>query len=163
MLRKRGQKGFTLIELLIVIAIIGILAAIAIPMYRAQTVKAKLTEVTNSMSNVATAVAAYYQDEGRWPGVQTDEAVLKTSLGVGVPVGAKYIEAASVSDGDGVITFAIQGTGEPTVDASDIVMTPTTTASGCNNLDLQWVLFHRLICQRGSSTELPNNGMGNPC
>jgi prepilin-type N-terminal cleavage/methylation domain-containing protein len=44
MLRK--TKGFTLIELLIVIAIIGILAAIAIPMYRTQTIKARLTEVT---------------------------------------------------------------------------------------------------------------------
>src|SRR4030043_151178 len=64
---KRGQKGFTLIELLIVIAIIGILAAIAIPMYRAQTLRAKLSEVTNSMSAVATAVATYYQENNMWP------------------------------------------------------------------------------------------------
>jgi type II secretory pathway pseudopilin PulG len=52
--------------LLIVIAIIGILAAIAIPMYKTQTIKAKLTEVTNAMSNVASAVAAYIQEGNGW-------------------------------------------------------------------------------------------------
>jgi type IV pilus assembly protein PilA len=82
----RRGKGFTLIELLIVIAIIGILAAIAIPMYRTQSIKARLTEVTNGMSNVASAVTAYYEQQisdgaGAWP-TCGDIAAIQTTLGV---------------------------------------------------------------------------------
>jgi type IV pilus assembly protein PilA len=88
MLKKmRNTKGFTLIELMIVIAIIGILAAIAIPMYRAQTCKAKLTEVTNAMSHVASAISSYYNEKGYLPASISSITRINTSLGVNVPTG----------------------------------------------------------------------------
>jgi type IV pilus assembly protein PilA len=133
MLRMRGQKGFTLIELLIVIAIIGILAAIAIPMYRAQQVKAKLTEVTTAMSNIASAIGNYYQDEAKYPPACADYTAIKNTLGVGVATTqdgtGKYVYDA-VTTAAGIITMTATGTGESTVDNTNITMTPSTSSQG---------------------------------
>ena len=70
---------------MIVLAIIGILAAIAFPMYRVQVYKAKLTEVTNSMSSVASAVATHYNEYRGWPADNADAAAIGSNLGIYVP------------------------------------------------------------------------------
>ena len=67
MVRKGRKAGFTLIELMIVVAIVGILAAVAIPSYSNYTVKTKISEVSHSFDALATAVAEYHATMAYWP------------------------------------------------------------------------------------------------
>lgn len=83
----RSKKGFTLIELMIVVAIIGVLAAVAIPAYSGYVKRARMTELSNAMGAVASAAVEYYQAHAdTWPTADIIGArSIFTSLGILFP------------------------------------------------------------------------------
>lgn len=124
---KKEEFGFTLIELLMVIAIIGILGAVALPAYKGHTIMAKLSEVENAMSTVASGVNAYYHEQNSWPDCPTINEV-RNSLGVSLGAISR-VSALSVSGANGMITATIQNI-NPMVDNETLTLTPNTGSDG---------------------------------
>ena len=101
---KSVQKGFTLIELMIVIAIIGILAAIAIPAYQNYTIRSQVTEGLSLADGVKTSVSEFFDQNGTMP-TGVSAAGTATTIELAAVTG-KYVSAITVVNGQIQITYA---------------------------------------------------------
>ncbi|HEZ7088271.1 TPA: pilin [Neisseria meningitidis] len=99
------QKGFTLIELMIVIAIVGILAAVALPAYQDYTARAQVSEAILLAEGQKSAVTEYYLNHGIWPKNNTSAGVASSAT----DIKGKYVQSVIVANG--VVTAEMKSTG----------------------------------------------------
>src|SRR5258708_5378982 len=137
---KSMQKGFTLIELMIVVAIIGILAAIAIPAYQTYTIRAQESEALGFADAAKVAVAESYTASGAWPADNT-AAGLDTSTNIT----SKYVVSVENAAGQITVTTAkdINALG-----AGTIILTPALSL----NKDVSWLCNLHATTNAGLTT-----------
>ena len=128
---KKVQQGFTLIELMIVVAIIGILAAIAIPAYQDYTQRAQIGEAFTIVSGAKTAIAEWRQTNGAYPADADITDMNLDIVGADAPAG-KYVNLVDVEGDTGVITVTMKAAGEVGAD----IATQTVTFSPPDAADI---------------------------
>jgi len=130
---KKVQQGFTLIELMIVVAIIGILAAIAIPQYQDYTVRTRVSEAAVLADGSKTAVAEFYNTNSRWPASNPS-----AGLATATSISGQYVTSVTVGAG-GTITAALSAASGTT---GNFVLVPS--ASGGS---VRWDCRTSTICR----------------
>ena len=142
----KKQQGFTLIELMIVVAIIGILAAIAIPAYQDYTIRAQVSEGLNLSGGAKAAVTEYFQDRGTMPATNAI-----AGLAAAGDIKGKYVDNVTVLLG--VINIQYGGDAHAVISTKTLTLTPDTTAVG----SVQW------LCASAAGPEIENKHLPASC
>ena len=116
----KKQQGFTLIELMIVVAIIGILAAIAIPAYQDYTIRAQVSEGLNLSAGAKTAVTEFFQDTGSFPANNTQAGIDPTPTNIQ----GKYVTQVEVG-ANGLITVTYGREANANISGDTLTLTGT--------------------------------------
>ena len=127
---KSVQKGFTLIELMIVIAIIGILAAIAIPAYQNYTIRAQVTEGSSLIGGLETAFDECYADHG----TAAAPCATNQDLGINNTISGTYVSSVAFT-APGQITVTYGPNSNSNIDGGTVIWTAYSSANG----DITWV------------------------
>ena len=124
---RKVQQGFTLIELMIVVAIIGILAAIAIPAYSDYTIRAQVSEGLNLSAGAKAAVTEFFQDRGTFPTDNTNAGLAAANT-----IQGNYVASVTVGNANGLVTIAYSGTAPQSANTSiataTLILSPVTNA-----------------------------------
>lgn len=134
---KQVQKGFTLIELMIVVAIIGILAAIAIPAYQDYTIRSQITEGLNLASSIKAEVAEFYANNGSWPTALGTGAGTLGKAATEIPSG-KYVSSIAINTA-GTIVATYSNTGGRQANANINGLTLALQPRLSANNDVVWL------------------------
>jgi type IV pilus assembly protein PilA len=127
---KNVQKGFTLIELMIVVAIIGILAAIAIPAYQDYTIRSQVTEGLNLASDLKAGVGEVYAQTGTFTGIGLAQVGIS---GAATTKSGKYVSQIDVVDGLITITYGVQSNDK--INGETLALEPAANGNG----DVVWI------------------------